>query len=218
MDTQASAAGDIDPHSQPGIADLTRGPHAPVRNALMSAAVVVALGIGVFFGWQMLSGTGTTTSNVPQVRAQVGSIAPDFALKDINTGQVVKLSELRGRPVWVNFWATWCPPCAEEMPEMQKLYNQYRHSGLALVGVDVQESEAAVRSFTTRGKFDWTFLLDTDGGVVDRYAVGGLPTHFFIDERGVIRAIHAGALSPTATMSHAAKVDFHQYLSTIVSK
>jgi peroxiredoxin len=184
----------------------------------VSAAVIVALGLGVFFGWQMLGGPGTAASNAPQVRAQVGSIAPDFALRDINTGQVVKLSELRGRPVWVNFWATWCPPCAEEMPEMQKLYDQYRHSGLALVGVDVQESEAAVGRFIVKGKFDWTFLLDTDGLVVDRYTVGGLPTHFFIDESGVIRAIHAGALSPTATLSHAAKVDFHQYLSTIVGK
>jgi thiol-disulfide isomerase/thioredoxin len=189
-----------------------------VRNALVSAAIVVVLGLGTFFGWQFVRGPGIMDSNTPQVQAQVGSLAPDFALKDINTGQVVKLSELRGRPVWVNFWATWCPPCAEEMPEMQTLYDEYRHSGLALVGVDVQESEPTVRGFTMRGKFDWTFLLDTDGKVVDRYTVGGLPTHFFIDESGVIRAIHAGALSPTATLSHAAKVDFHMYLSTIIDK
>ncbi len=189
-----------------------------MRNGIVSAAVVVVLGLAVFFGWRILAGAATPASNLPQVRAQVGSVAPDFELKDINTGQVVKLSELRGRPVWVNFWATWCPPCAEEMPEMQKLYDQYRHSGLALLGVDVQETETAVRLFTARGNFDWAFLLDADGKVVDRYMVGGLPSHFFIDESGVIRAIYVGALSPASDMSHDTKVDFHQYLSTIVGE
>lgn len=189
-----------------------------MRNAIVSAAVVVGLGLALFFSWRALGGPGTSPPGAPQVRARVGTIAPDFELKDINTGQLVKLSELRGRPVWVNFWATWCPPCAEEMPEMQKLYDQYRHSDLALLGVDVQESETSVRNFTTNGNFTWTFLLDTDGSVVDRYMVGGLPTHFFIDKTGTIRAIYAGALSPTSGMSHDTKVDFHQYLSTIVGE
>lgn len=192
-------------------------PHAPVRNNILSAAVVVALGLAFFLGWRMLNGSGAPPSNAPQIRAQVGSVAPDFELKDINTGRMVKLSELRGRPVWVNFWASWCPPCAEEMPEMQKLYDRYRHSGLALLGVDVQESEESVRSFTN-GRFDWTFLIDPDGKVVDRYMVGGLPTHFFIDERGVIRAIYAGALSSDADMGHDTRVDFHQYLSAILGE
>ncbi len=210
-------AADIDSYPQPDTEESHGRPRASVRSTLVSAAVVVALGLALFFGWQALVGPGTRASNAPQVRAQVGSIAPDFELKDVNTGQMVKLSELRGRPVWVNFWASWCPPCAEEMPEMQKLYDQYRHSGLALLGVNVQESQEAVRSFTARGNFDWTFLLDPDGKVVDRYMVGGLPTHFFIDEQGAIRAIYAGALSPDGGMSHGADVDFHQYLSTIVS-
>ncbi|MDQ3705217.1 MAG: redoxin domain-containing protein [Chloroflexota bacterium] len=187
-----------------------------MRNTVVSAAVVVALGLAIFSGWRMLSGPGTAVSSAPQVRARVGSIAPDFELRDINTGQMVKLTELRGRPVWINFWASWCPPCAEEMPEMQKLYDQYRHSDLALLGIDVQESEEAVRKFTD-GKFDWTFLIDADGKVVDRYMVGGLPTHFFIDKTGVIRAIYLGALSHDVGMSHDTKVDFHQYLNTIIA-
>ena len=210
-------AGDIDPHPQTGPAANGGRPHT-LRNGIVSAAVVVGIGLALFFGWQALGAPGAPSSGGPQVRARVGSVAPDFELKDVNTGRMVKLSDFRGRPVWVNFWATWCPPCAEEMPEMQKLYDQYRHGGLALLGVDVQESETAVRSFTTRGKFDWTFLLDTDGTVVDRYMVGGLPTHFFIDEGGIVRAIYAGALTPASGMSHEAKVDFHQYLSTIVGE
>lgn len=212
MDTQADAAGDIDPH----LATVQRntGPLDMLRHALVSAAVVVALGIAVFFGWRMFA--GPDASNAPQIRVQVGSIAPDFELKDINTGQTVRLSELRGRPVWINFWATWCPPCAHEMPAMQTLYDQHRDSGLVVLGVDVQESEAAVRTFTARGKFDWTFLIDPDGKVVDRYMVGGLPTHFFIDKDGVIRAIYAGALS--SDMPHSASVDFHQYLSVILGE
>ncbi|HEX8219304.1 MAG TPA: redoxin domain-containing protein [Chloroflexia bacterium] len=210
------AAGDID--TQPQTAANDGRPHAPLRNGIVSAAVVVALGLALFLGWRALGSPGAPSSSAPEVRARVGTIAPDFELKDVNTGQMVKLSEFRGRPVWVNFWATWCPPCAEEMPEMQKLYDQYRHSDLALLGVDVQESETAVRSFTTSRNFDWTFLLDADGSVVDRYMVGGLPTHFFIDKTGTVRAIYTGALSPTSGMSHDAKVDFHQYLSTIVGE
>jgi thiol-disulfide isomerase/thioredoxin len=211
------AASDIDLHPQPDIEESHGRPHTSVRNTIVSAAVVVALGLAIFSGWRMLNGPGAAASDAPQIRAQVGSIAPDFELRDINTGQTVKLTELRGRPVWINFWASWCPPCAEEMPEMQKLYDRYRHSDLALLGIDVQESEEAVRSFTG-GKFDWTFLIDTDGKVVDRYMVGGLPTHFFIDKTGVVRAIYLGALSPDPGMSHDTKVDFHQYLSAILDE
>ncbi|MDQ3930821.1 MAG: redoxin domain-containing protein [Chloroflexota bacterium] len=209
------AARDTDPHPQVDAGERHGGPRARARDHVVSAAVVVALGLALFLGWQVLSGPGSATPNAP--RAQVGSVAPDFELKDINTGQSVKLSELRGRPVWVNFWASWCPPCAQEMPEMQKLYDRYRQSGLALLGVDVQESEEAVRSFTA-GKFDWTFLIDSDGKVVDRYWVGGLPTHVFIDEQGVIRAIYAGALAADTGMGQDAGVDFHKYLGTIVGE
>jgi peroxiredoxin len=211
MDVQAHVASDIDHH--PKTVQREVRPFNMLRNAVISAAIVIALGVVVFFGWWALAGLGT--SSAPQIRAQVGSIAPDFELTDITTGQTVGLSKLRGKPVWVNFWATWCPPCAQEMPAMQTLYNQHRGSGLVLLGVDVQESDTAVRAFT-RGKFDWTFLIDPDGKVVDRYMVGGLPTHFFIDKDGVIRAIYAGALS--SDTSHSAAVDFHQYLSTILSK
>lgn len=211
------AASDIDPHPQLQTQESHGSTRAPVRNTIVSAAVVVALGLAIFSGWRLLNGAGTPVVGAPQIRAQIGSIAPDFELRDINTGQMVKLSELRGRPVWINFWASWCPPCAEEMPEMQKLYDRYRHSDLALLGIDVQESEESVRNFTD-GKFDWTFLIDTDGKVVDRYMVGGLPTHFFIDKTGVVRAIYLGALSPDSGMSHGTKVDFHQYLSAILDE
>ncbi|MEA2574520.1 MAG: hypothetical protein QOH93_1818 [Chloroflexia bacterium] len=209
-------ATDIDTHRQLNTLEDHGRPHATLRHVIVSAAVVVAVGLALFFGWRMLS-TPSTPVGTTQIRAQLGSLAPDFELRDINTGKMVKLSELRGRPVWVNFWATWCPPCAEEMPEMQKLYNQYKQSDLALLGVDVQENEEAVRKFTG-GRFNWTFLLDTDGKVVDRYLVGGLPTHFFIDKDGIIRAIYMGALSPDSGMSQDMKVDFHQYLSMIMGE
>lgn len=209
------AADDMDSLSQLDRSQDQGSPHISLRNVIVSAAVVVVMGMVVFFGWRILSAPATA-SGPTQIRAQVGSVAPDFELRDINTGKTVTLSQLRGRPVWVNFWATWCPPCAQELPEMQKLYDRYRDSDLALLGVDVQENEEAVREFT-KGKFDWTFLLDTDGKVVDRYLVGGLPTHFFIDKQGIIRAIYLGALSPGSDMSQDMKVDFNQYLSTIIT-
>ncbi|HVF99146.1 MAG TPA: hypothetical protein VND68_04860, partial [Chloroflexia bacterium] len=99
------AAGDIDshPHTQP---TTHHGrPHTPLRNGTVSAAVVVGIGLAIFFGWRVLGAPGAPPSGAPQIRARVGSLAPDFELKDVNTGQMVKLSDFRGRPVWVNFWA-----------------------------------------------------------------------------------------------------------------
>lgn len=143
---------------------------------------------------------------------QVGSLAPDFELVNVYTGEVVKLSDLRGKPVWINFWATWCPPCKQEMPEMQTLYEKHAAQGLEIVGVDVQESAADVEKFTTEGGFKWTFVLDEEGAVTDRYLVSGLPSHFFVDRDGVIQAIHVGGLENM--MGRKAPVE--EYLEKII--
>ncbi|MEO8289313.1 MAG: TlpA disulfide reductase family protein [Chloroflexota bacterium] len=124
----------------------------------------------------------------------VGSIAPDFRLQDALTGKSVDLASLRGKPVWLNFWASWCSGCKQEMPDIQKLYAQYSPQGLQVIGINVQESANSVRDFTAANNFRWTFLLDTDGRVTDRYYVNGLPYHVFIGTDGIIDAIYPGQL------------------------
>jgi thiol-disulfide isomerase/thioredoxin len=155
----------------------------------IAAVVLVVTSVGWWWGSGATEGAGNSNGGV-----RVGSLAPDFGLRDVKTGEIVRLSEMRGRPVWVNFWATWCPACKEEMAEIQRYYERYKGDGLVVIGVDVQESEASVREFVGQGGYEWSFVVDSDGGVTDRFFVDGIPAHFFVDAEGVIRAIQVGGI------------------------
>ncbi|HEX8598639.1 MAG TPA: redoxin domain-containing protein [Chloroflexia bacterium] len=144
--------------------------------------------------WLILGGARRPDGASPQEQVTVGAVAPDFELTDVSTGEPVKLSSLRGRPVWLNFWATWCPPCKEELPRMQEVYSGYKAEGLAIVGIDMRENPADVREFVKSKGYHWTFVVDTDGVVTNRYFTAGIPTHVFVDAEGVIQAIHIGEL------------------------
>lgn len=122
---------------------------------------------------------------------EVGALAPDFSLMNLD-GETVSLSELRGQNVLVNFWATWCGPCREEMPAIQARYNR---GDFAVLAVDFGESAQVVRGFLTEIGVDLPVLLDTDGRVQELYRVRGYPSTFFIDRRGVVRFFHIGQMS-----------------------
>lgn len=160
--------------------------------------VVFLLGSGtVAITWVAAPNHNRTPAGEQQGSTQepkVGSAAPDFVLADVNTGQSFTLSSLRGRPVWINFWATWCPPCKTELPLMKLRYNKYKDQGLAIVGIDMQEDPALVKTYTESNGFDWTFVVDQNGAVTNRYFTSGIPQHFFVDASGVIQAIYIGDL------------------------
>jgi peroxiredoxin len=126
------------------------------------------------------------------VAPMTGFLAPDFALTTLE-GERAQLSDLRGSPVIVNFWATWCPPCRAEMPELEAVWRQYKDTGLVLLGVDQAESANVVAQFA-RGALGVTFpiLLDTNLAVRDQYAVRALPTTVFIDAAGRIQDVKVG--------------------------
>jgi thiol-disulfide isomerase/thioredoxin len=128
------------------------------------------------------------------VGINVGEIAPDFTLLDLE-GKEVRLGEFRGKVVFVNFWATWCPPCRAEMPDIESLYQEHKDKGLVVIGIDISESEATVRQFVQRGGYSWTFVLDSDGAVAASYNIRAIPTSFFIDREGVIQAVNIGAMT-----------------------
>ncbi len=183
-------------------------------NALLdrSPRVIVITLAAVLLGFLVLSGCAPVgAEDVAAAAAEpvapdafegpapkVGEMAPDFTLPDLD-GNQVSLLDLRGKIVFLNFWATWCPPCRAEMPEMEIIYQEYKDMGLAVIGIDIQESEDEVRSFIEEAGYSWTFLLDTTGKVTVMYQVSGIPTSYFIDEDGIIRAINIGAMS-RATM------------------
>jgi thiol-disulfide isomerase/thioredoxin len=185
---------------------------------ILSAALIVYIGaIGSpdipVQDPEMMPPTSTPSlSGDLSTAARVGSLAPDFTLTDALTGESVSLASLRGKPVWINFWATWCPPCREEMPEMQQFYEKYQSQGLAIVGVNVQESDSQVQQYVKEGAFTWTFVLDAEGRTTDRYLVGGLPSHYFIDAQGVVRAVHMGGLENMAGR----KAPVEEYLAKIL--
>lgn len=126
--------------------------------------------------------------------SEIGRLAPDFTLSDLD-GNWFRLSDLRGKVVFVNFWATWCPPCRAEMPEMEAVYQEYKDKNVVVVGVDISESEDEVRQFVGEGGYNWTFVIDTTGVVMESYDITAIPTSIFIDREGVIRAVNIGAMN-----------------------
>jgi peroxiredoxin len=124
----------------------------------------------------------------------VGDLAYNFTLQDLE-GNHYQLSELRGQPVIVNFWATWCAPCRIEMPELQATYERYRKDGLVILALNQDESPDIVREFFF-GEMDLTFtpLLDDGGQVANLYGVFNFPSTFFINPEGVVTAVHRGPL------------------------
>jgi peroxiredoxin len=123
-----------------------------------------------------------------------GQVAPDFVLRSAD-GQLVKLSDLRGKVVWVNFWASWCVPCKKELPDIQKLYDEKRADGLEVLAVNFQEDVSTATAFFASRNLHLPLLLDRTGSVYEQYRLQGLPDSFFIDRDGKIAALQFGFLT-----------------------
>lgn len=122
---------------------------------------------------------------------EIGSEAPDFTLQDL-TGTGVSLSELRGQVVLINFWATWCGPCRQEMPIIQARYND---GGFALLAVNFDEGVEKVQAFVRELGLNLPILLDQGGKIQELYRVRGYPSSYFVDAKGVIQFIHIGEMN-----------------------
>jgi cytochrome c biogenesis protein CcmG, thiol:disulfide interchange protein DsbE len=132
-------------------------------------------------------------SPLPSPGTNIGNLANDFQLTSLD-GKVVLLSGLRGKPVLLNFWATWCPPCKAEMPLLQQIYDKYTAQGLVLLEVDVGETASVVKSYLASNNLSLPVVLDTDRKVtLSSYGVASIPTSFFIDKNGVIQQKFIGA-------------------------
>jgi len=110
-------------------------------------------------------------------------LAPDFALQDLSAKRI-SLKSLRGKAVSLNFWATWCIPCRQEMPSMEKLHRELKEHGLELVAVNLREGQREVRRFVDELSLTFTILLDKDGRVFEEYGAWSLPLSYFINRRG----------------------------------
>ncbi len=122
---------------------------------------------------------------VPKV-AIVGKRAPDFALVD-QKGKIWKLSKLRGQVVFINFWATWCPPCREEMPSMQKLYTMLPKDKFKMLAILNNDDPDLAKKFITKLGISMPILNDQINKVGPKYGLTGLPETFIVDKKGVLR-------------------------------
>jgi peroxiredoxin len=162
------------------LAQVVSNDGAPVSNALDNT------------GADTISEDGRTSDSHAGPLRQ-GSVAPDFTLPDLE-GQRVSLSEWRGRPVLINFWATWCGPCELEMPTIQAAYEAHQDDGLVVLAVAVDDTEGNVKRFFQKRDLTIRPLMD-DGSASRAYQVFGLPTSFLVQEDGKIAAVHAGLLT-----------------------
>lgn len=129
------------------------------------------------------------------------ALAPDFSLYTLNN-EPINLKALRGKPALLNFWATWCPPCRQEMPDLQAAYEQYG-ADLNFLAVNVKESAGVIAPFVQEMGATFPVLVDEDGAVSGGlYEVSGIPTTFFLDARGVIVARHVGPLTEDTIASY----------------
>ena len=183
------------------------------RQIGLANAIVVVVALVLYLVTRPIGGSGPTTATDPgatfyRISAEtqgldLGQRAPELGgtdggkavtLTDLD-GRPLSLAALRGHPVWINFWATWCPPCQRETPSLRDAYEAHRADGLVLVSIDVQEDSGTVREYATRYGLTYPIGLDVTGAVFRTYLIFGLPSHYFIDRDGIIRGRYFGPLS-----------------------
>ncbi len=133
----------------------------------------------------------TTNGKIPAPRQ--GFLAPDFNAQTLD-GDQVSLSDYRGRPVLVNLWASWCPPCKAEMPGLENIYQTYQDQGLTVLAVNAtnQDTLQGARTFVQNNGLTFPILIDIDGTISQIYELSSLPSSFFIDRSGVIKDVVIG--------------------------
>ncbi len=123
--------------------------------------------------------------------------APSFTLKDID-GKMVSLADYRGRPLLVNFWATWCVPCRAEMPHLVAAYEKHKADGFVLLAINAttQDDAAAIQPFVKAFGMMFPVLLDSDGVAWRAFRLRGLPSSYFVNAQGILRFTYVGAMTP----------------------
>lgn len=149
----------------------------------------------------------TALAGVQQVPpgVEIGKTAPDFTLENLE-GEPVSLSALRGRPVVLYFWATWCSYCTSDLPRLAEVYSRHRSDGLEVLAIDILESKERVARAAADLRLPFPVLLDADARASQLYAVRATPTYVFIDRAGVVRSILIGSPRPGAVEGRMAPI------------
>ena len=189
------------------------GPFSALQIVSVIAAVAITAGLLVVINQPIAAapqpslpapGASFVAVGDPVEGLRVGDLAPEFTgtvngqtvqLTDLN-GNPIRLADLRGHPVWINFWASWCPPCQAETPILRDVYDAHAADGLALVAISVQETTPDdVRAYVDKYGLKYTVGFDATSAIFHTYHAFGLPTQLFLDRTGVIRNVVLGPVS-----------------------
>ncbi len=162
---------------------------------------LMALLFIVGLSWIMATRATGPVNSAAAFAPRPGFVAPDFELPTLD-GSTMRLSDLRGRPVVINFWATWCPPCRAEMPAIIREYQRYKGDGLIVLAVNQAESPTKVAAFRDEFGMPFPILLDEKMSVSDMYEIRFLPTTFFIAADGTIIDMVTGGMNEAAVRVH----------------
>lgn len=136
---------------------------------------------------------GMLAASLPALALEEGQPAPDFTLPDMEEDRpAITLSALRGKTVYVDFWASWCAPCLRSMPLINELYAEYRDRGFEVIAINVDDPIEDGREFLLDTPLDYLIAADTKNEVLEQYGVRGMPTSFLIDSEGIVRMVHMG--------------------------
>ena len=160
------------------------------KTVMLFFLILIMLGVMV-----LLQGKDSFFNLSKKPRIKEGLPAPDFTFPGLD-GQPVRLSDYKGKVVLLNIWATWCAPCIEEMPSMQKLYQALKGSNFEILAVSVDQAGAgAVAPFMQQYKLSFPALVNPDGTIQNLYGTTGIPESFIIDKKGIIRKVIIGPIN-----------------------
>ena len=189
---------------------LTGARPSRVRTLLVMGVTAVVILAVSYLANRPAAGGGGFTSVVLSGRPsgpppETGKPAPDFSATTIK-GQKVTLTDMRGHPFWLTFGATWCQECRVENPDIQAAWEKYRGQGLKLLSIWIQDDRSTIIDYSKRIGLTYPKVDDADSRMESAYRIVGIPSHFFIDGKGILREIRISGLEPEAMDENLAEI------------
>lgn len=199
------------PNGTTGISSVSDSTSPPTgarrRQAVVGLVIALAIVAAAWFiggraGWDRIGSGGGYQSVLPKV----GDPAPDFLTEDV-FGTPVRLSDFKGKPTWLMFWGSWCPPCRAEFPDIVEAYDEVESKGVVMLGVSLREPPMAAAAYAGQNKARFLVLSDPDESDTGAaYPIFNFPTHIFIDENGIVRSIVLEDMDTQQALGEVAKI------------